>query len=300
MNIFITGATGFAGRHVLSRIAYRQDKWLLLIRKKEDAGLFPHKNLSTIVGDLNELAKIQSAVRKFSPDVCIHLAWQGLPDYSEKISRLNLNQSIELFDFLMQETDCRKIISSGSCLEYGRLKGVCKESQEPLTNSFYAWAKQSLYRYTSLLCEANKRSLIWFRFFYVYGPGQRPKALIPTLVDSFRNHTVPVIKNPLNANDFVYIGDVAQAFHLAMRKNIPSGIYNLGSGKSARVIDVCKIAEKKVSGRSQLSDTIPPGNRDPQTVDFWADLSKIRRLLGWRPTTTLPEGVVKYIASLGQ
>ena len=298
MKIFVTGAAGFVGRYVVRQIQSPKNKFLFLIRKKQDAGYFTKKNETVLVGDLNDCAKIGPAIKDFNPDVCIHLAWQGIPDYSAPISKMNLTQSIDLLDFLAQETSCKKMIISGSCFEYGRTHGVCEESKEVKTNSYFSWAKQSLYRYASLLCAQKNIELIWFRFFYVYGPGQRRKALIPTLIDSFKNKTAPPVNNPFNANDFVFVEDVARAFALALKKSIPPGIYNLGTGKASRVVDICRIVEKKIFGASPLTQHLRKKFQRTQTVNFRADIAKAQKNLGWRAQTDIKEGINRTIASL--
>ena len=243
MKILITGATGFIGRHVVGQIqASGHD--ILAFTLENDADKIGAKSIRRLCGDMGDMESIKPEIKSFDPEIVIHLAWQGIPDYSEVISRINLNNSIQLLDFIMEETNCKKIIVSGSCFEYGKNKGICRESDPVQIKSFFSWAKYSLYRYLLLKCGQKKVKLIWFRIFYVYGPGQRGGSLVPTLVRALKDGKTPDIRSPLNKNDFVYIEDVARGVQLAVDIEVETGIYNLGCAISRSVYDAFQIAAK--------------------------------------------------------
>jgi len=297
MKVLITGATGFVGRHVMHQMRARGHD-ILASTLKEDESDKCLKGIQWLYGDLGNPECLKPSIHTFNAEVVIHLAWQGIPNYSEAISTINLNNSIELLDFMIEETNCRKIIVSGSCLEYGKTRGECKESDPVQINSFIAWAKHSLYQYLLLKCHKKKVSVIWFRMFYVYGPGQRSGSSIPTMVQALTDEKIPDIRTSLSRNDFVYVKDVAKAFQLAADLETPSGIYNLGSGASHRVYDVCKIVENQMLGSTAISsDVLKNGSRE-QSVNFWANMEKTSGALKWAPQTNLEKGIAETIESL--
>ena len=257
------------------------------------------KYIQWLYGDLGDVESLKPVIRSFNPEVVIHLAWQGIPDYSEVISVINLNNSIQLLDFIVEETSCKRIIVAGSCFEYGKNKGVCKESDPIQLKSFFSWAKYSLYQYLLLKCNQKEVELIWFRIFYVYGPGQRGGSLVPTLVRALKEGKTPDIRSPLNQNDFVYVEDVAEAFNMAVNRHLSSGIYNIGSGASTKVIDICEIIERQLFGNSNITDFLRKNVNSEQKVNFWADTSRSREVLGWKYKTTIEEGIEKYDALEG-
>lgn len=298
MKILFTGATGFVGYHIRKEIDISDNHLMFLVPDGEE---FIPKNSNSIVikADLKDLMQIQNKIKAFAPEACIHCAWQGIPDYSEDVSKLNLLNSISLADMLLKETQCKKLIISGSCFEYGKALGICKEHETGKPNQFFTWAKQSLYNYTELLAQRNNRLLIWFRMFYVYGANQRIEALIPSIVSSFRKNEKPKINRPFNANDFIYMPDAAKAYKLALEKDIASGIYNIGSGSSTRVIDICRLVEKKILGSSSITDQIEKECDRTQDFNFYADTSKTQKCLGFKSEKSLEEGISLYINSLG-
>lgn len=301
MRIFVTGATGFLGQHIVSSLLNegKENTLLLLTRKSSRTGLadtFGNKSrVKIITGDLNVLSKIEKKIQAFDPQVCIHLAWEGIPDYSYGTSKQNLDCSIELINFLTEKTKCKKFIISGSCWEYGKIVGRCKEEDTTLINSYFIWAKNALYQYANIVCKKNKRDLIWFRIFYVYGPGQRQDSLIPMISRSIKEGDNVSLKCPSNANDFIYVTDVVQAFTLAVRKRIKSGIYNLGRGRAEKLSKVLRLVEKemKVNTKSFLSSMSTRNGMQAQR--FYADTKKTQETLSWTAKVSLKDGIHQYL-----
>ncbi len=128
----------------------------------------------------------------------------------------------------------------------------------------------------------------------MYGPGQRSGSLVPTLVRALKDGKAPDIRSPLNKNDFVYVEDIAEAFNMAVNRHLSSGIYNIGSGASTKVIDICEIIERLLFGNSNITNILRKNVNSEQKVNFWADTNKTSYVLGWKYTTSLEEGIAKY------
>ena len=102
------------------------------------------------------------------------------------------------------------------------------------------------------------------------------------------------MRTPQNANDFVYVDDVAKAFSDAVSKPTPSGIYNLGSGFSTSVLEICRQAEQFVLGSDSLTCELEEKTQESVCdVDFWADYSNAKQFLGYLPETSLSDGINK-------
>ncbi|MBI4248169.1 MAG: NAD(P)-dependent oxidoreductase [Elusimicrobia bacterium] len=298
MRVLVTGGTGFIGRHVVSQLAGQGHRLLVLTRRGLGRAAEPSAKVAFCRASLARLGAAKSAIRKFSPQACVHLAWQGIPDYSARVSRINLRQSINLIDFLMSETNCKKFIAAGSCFEYGKTSGACRETDAATPFSYIAWSKIALQHYLSLKCREHGGNYVWFRLFYVYGPGQRPDCLIPAIVRSIRGGKNPPVRHPHNANDFIFVEDIAQAVSLAVKKPVGSGVYNLGSGKATSVLEICKILERRLDCPGRFTDGWAKKTASIRDGHFWADLSKVRKSLGWRPRHDVEKGIQRTIESL--
>lgn len=295
MRIFITGASGFIGKNILELLSSGSNKLLLLARDKRELGSLGRYKQNAIFSDLKNIAYLQKDIKDFNPQVLIHLAWEGIPDFTFKMCKRNLDNSLALINFIINETDCKKIIISGSCLEYGRTNGECRESDPVNINSLFAWTKYSLYCYLNFTCKELDKDLIWFRIFYAYGPGQRKESLIPSLISSFKKRIEPDIDGALNAHDFIHVRDIAQAFRQAVDKKVKSGIYNLGTGKSIRVIDICKITERIINGETRLPNRIKLNRHSKKTLNFWANINKTKKALSWTPNISIKSGIASYL-----
>ncbi|MBF0570608.1 MAG: NAD(P)-dependent oxidoreductase [Candidatus Omnitrophica bacterium] len=293
MKIFVTGITGFVGSHLWD-FFNSSDKVYVLARSPLELN---GRKAKVVKGDLNTPAEFFNELKEIKPDVCIHLAWEGIPDFSYEKSFKNLQQGAALLRCLVEECGCRKIIVGGTCFEYGKPFGACREDEEAAVNSYFVWAKHSLYNFGKLLASKDNVSFIWFRFFYVYGPGQRGGSLIPTLADTLIKNEFPAVKTPLNANDFIYVKDVAEALVLAARKEIPTGIYNLGTGVSVPVWKVCEHLEKSMGRDPLYAKRLREAHVQP-TANYWADMSKSAGTLSWSPRIKIEEGIRQYVKSM--
>ncbi len=286
MKVLITGITGFIGQRLFKQLGAKDD--IYVICRKPVIG-FP-KNVSVMVADLNGSGQLYDNLKIIRPDVCVHLAWEGIPDYGYITSRRNLDHASALWHHLVEECGCSKIIATGSCWEYGKSSGVCREEDLVTTDSYFSWAKHSLYDLGSLLAVKYGITFNWARIFYAYGPGQRGGALIPMIKDALKKNEQPKIKMPYNANDFVHVDDIAQALNLFVHQNISSGIYNLGSGRSTPVWQVCEYLEKALGRPPLFAKKLQEVKQKP-VVDFWADMSKTSKALGWSPKIGIEEGI---------
>src|SRR3989338_323994 len=143
MKIFVTGGTGFNGRYIVEKLREQEQELLVLTRNKSYDSKY--KNIRPIYGDLSDLSELEKTLEDFSPDVSIHLAWEGIPyDYGPEMSEKNLQRSKNLMDLLIK-IGCTKIIGTGTCWEYGREKGELNENMKPSPNKPIAIAKNEIY-----------------------------------------------------------------------------------------------------------------------------------------------------------
>ncbi|MCK4364480.1 MAG: NAD(P)-dependent oxidoreductase [Thermoplasmatales archaeon] len=293
MRVFITGGTGFIGTHLIKNLQdSNHDILLLTLEGEELPEAFP-VNIKTIEGNLSNIDKWQNKIEKFQPDATIHMAWEGLPNYDYKTSARNLEYGIK-FITMLSEVGCKRVICTGSCWEYGKKHGKISEDEMPVSTNSFTAAKNALNIMGHEIAKENNMNFIWTRLFYVYGSGQRSYSLIPHIINCIKNGKKPEIKTPDAKNDFVYAEDVVNALSMILEKCNKSTVYNIGSGHSTSVKDVVEIVcqnydfDCKISSDHQVNKS---------SVDFYADISKIKKETGWEPKTSIQEGIkntVKY------
>jgi len=257
MRIFITGGTGFIGKYLVKKLREDKSNKLLLLSK-----------------DLADIKNWKKEIEDFKPEACIHLAWEGLPDYGYKMSIKNLNYGLDLMN-LLAKLQCKKVLMVGTCWEV-------------LAQPFNACstAKNALHWLSREIAKENDMHFIWARLFFVYGPGQRKDSLIPYLINCKETGKKPEIKTAEAKNDFIYVEDVAEAIAMIIKKCQKSAVYNIGSGEFTKVGDVAKIIFPDLEiQQSEISLVLSP----------CADVSKIKKEIGWEPKTSIEQGIKKMI-----
>lgn len=289
MRVLITGGSGFVGQPLVYALEKQGHTILALSRKLREKN---KDSVTWLNADLSDPLSYQDSVKSFSPEVLIHLAWQDIPDFSLEKSQKNLKQSLDLFSFVLELGECKKIMVSGSCFEVNQLQGECKETNRGSSKDNFTWAKHSLHSWLEMMCQIRDIQLAWMRIFYVYGPRQRRKSLIPTILTHLKEGKLPDLRTPNNSNDFIFVDDVVNAFKNGVTSNYPSGIYNLGSGKSTPVLEICRIAEQIILGQEMLTKQLESETvNNSCNVNFWADTKKSKEFLNWQPSISIMEGV---------
>jgi nucleoside-diphosphate-sugar epimerase len=289
LKIFITGVNGFIGQHLLLLLGEHD---VLVLTRGNPAVIYP-PNVNFVIGDLNQSDSYQSVLEKFKPECCIHLGWEGLPDYSFENNFKNLTATLTLFN-LLARIKCSKVIGIGSCWEYGDQPGKLPESSEGENLGQFAVFKKAIYSIGQSFFKNIGIDFIWARIFYVYGPGQRTISLIPNSIDALSKNTMPSIRSPLAENDFIYVSDVAAALlALSNAKNV-SGIFNIGSGHPIRVDKLVNV----ISQAMEKSEVFLTPEEESSASSSYADISKLHQL-GWSPSVPLVQGVEKTLKAFG-
>jgi UDP-glucuronate 4-epimerase len=131
--------------------------------------------------------------------------------------------------------------------------------------------------------------VITLRYFTFYGPRQRPDMALARIVDALaRGAQFELYGDGLQSRSFTYVADGVDATIAAMEGAPAGALYNVGGGDEATMRDVIRILEQ-VSGRTLELVERPAAAGDVRRTA--ADATRIEGDLGWRPTTSLANGL---------
>jgi nucleoside-diphosphate-sugar epimerase len=283
MKILITGSTGFIGNHLIKKLLFHKYEILIISRSKEIKKI---TNVKYCFSDLKNINKKIDVIRKFNPSVCVHLAWSGIPEYNLKNCKSNFIDNLVFINFL-KLLNLKKIIISGSCMEYGEIPNKVKESQTSQYLNQFGLTKKYIQELYFSAFKNEKTKIIWCRIFYVYGPGQRKTSLIPSIISEIKKNKILKLKNPEISNDYVYIDDVINAFYLFVNKNVRDGIYNLSSGKLTNNNELLNIIMNLFGKKGN--------NLKFRKKGLSGNISKTKKNIGWLAKTNIKNGLKKTI-----
>jgi len=289
MKIVVTGGTGFIGKPVVNQLLNQGHEIYVITRKP-----IAYQNKTSVrfvQGNLNDFNSMSSIFKEVKPQILVHLAWEGLPDYSLKVSRQNLDYGIEVFS-LAAESGCSAIVSTGSCWEYESRKGQISEQSKLNSSAFFPAVKNSLRLIGNAIAHKNNIKFYWLRLFYVYGPGQRNTSLIPYILNAIKNNETISINEPDNKNDFIFVDDIARAIASVIEHQPDKTIFNIGSGCLTSVKDIVNsiygLFNRKIN--QHISEMFCATVND-QSDSFYADISKICSYTDWKPEFSIETGL---------
>lgn len=269
MKVAVTGASGFVGRNVLTA----------LLRHKVDI-VAVTRDATRLVGYSDAVRIVEMDIARPStdcfeqmgcPDILMHLAWDGLPNY--KSLHHFETELPRQYHFLksMIEAGLPSLLVTGTCFEYGMQSGALAEDMQTKPNNPYGYAKDALRKQLEFLKLNTHFNLSWARLFYMYGEGQPSTSLFPKLKEAvMRSDKVFNMSGGEQLRDYLPVEEVADIFvRLALaRKDL--GVFNVCSGQPISVRRLVEQWLKEYGWEIDLNLGFYP-YPDYEPMAFWGD-----------------------------
>ena len=233
IRIAVTGSTGFIGRHVLKELE-KHDVEVIGVTREIQRGLPEIRNGHWLAFDLkNGCDNLLELLGR--PDVLIHLAWSGLPNYNS-LHHFEIELPIQYY-FLKRivAEGLKTLLVAGTCFEYGMQFGPLSENMNANPTNPYGLAKKTLYRQLVFLNASMPFNLIWPRIFYVYGKGQAENSLYSQLQSAVAAGKVFNMSGGEQLRDYLPVEFIAKSIVLLALKQSNIGLVNVCSGNPISV-----------------------------------------------------------------
>lgn len=257
MRIVLTGASGFIGRHVAAAFAARGDEVTPLARAQAD-----------------DEADLRALLTSRSPDAVVHLAWPcTVGDYLTSAANDAGVRLAERLAVAAIAAGVPHLLAVGTGLEH-----------VPTVRALpYVRAKSAARHAVAAACEGTQMRHTWARLFHVYGPGEHPSRLVPSVVSALRRGQDVLLSDGAQLRDPIHVEDVARALLALVGTAAPHvGCVDVGCGvpvSLARFVEA--IADRMGAPHALLRFGARP--RGAHDVDaLVADVRDLRSA-GWSP-----------------
>jgi UDP-glucuronate 4-epimerase len=309
LKILITGGAGFIGSHTTEKLLERGDEVVCLdnfndyydpARKRRNVAPFAaHPAYRLYEGDIRDAGLLEHLFRQESPDKVIHIAAMAGVRYSiqrpELYEEVNVRGTISLLE-VARRHGIRNFVFSSSSSVYGAQEKIPFSEDDPVNEPISPYAATK--RAAELLCYTYHHlydiPCTCLRFFTVYGPRGRPD-MAPYLFTRwiFEDQELIMYGDGSTRRDYTYIDDIVAGVVAALDADFAFEVINLGNSQTVALSDFIAVVEAAVGKRARIRrQPMQPGDV-PLT---YADVSKARRLLGYQPTTSVEEGISRFVA----
>ena len=315
--ILVTGAAGFIGMHTSLQLLKTSkvigidnlsSYYDVSLKKKRLKILKKNKNFFFYKIDICNKEKLTKIFKKIKPDIVIHLAAIAGVRYSILNPDIYIQTNLVGFSNIInlsKDLKVKHFVYASSSSVYGGNKKKIAEESDSVDNpvSLYAATKKSneliAYTYSSLF----NIPTTGLRFFTVYGPWGRPDMALYMFVKSILNKkNINVFNRGKMFRDFTYIDDIVDGIirvvnKPASKKNkkinqIPYSVYNIGSGKSVKLLKFISEIEKNLKIKAK-KNMMPM-----QLGDVKRSLSSIKKLNRWvnyQPRFDIQKGIKNFV-----
>ncbi|XP_031494579.1 trifunctional UDP-glucose 4,6-dehydratase/UDP-4-keto-6-deoxy-D-glucose 3,5-epimerase/UDP-4-keto-L-rhamnose-reductase RHM1 [Nymphaea colorata] len=307
-SILITGAAGFIASHVCNRLIRNYPEYKIVVLDKLDycsnlKNLNPSRsspNFKFVKGDIASADLVNFLLITEGIDTIMHFAAQTHVDNSFgnsfEFTKNNIYGTHVLLEACKVTGQIKRFIHVSTDEVYGEtdedaVVGNHEASQLLPTNPYSATKAGA-----EMLVMAYGRSyglpVITTRGNNVYGPNQFPEKLIPKFILlAMAKKELPIHGDGSNVRSYLYCEDVAEAFEVILHKGEVGHVYNIGTKKERRVLDVAKDICKLFSMDPDRAIRFVE-NRPFNDQRYFLDDQKLK-ILGWSERTTWDEGLRK-------
>ena len=309
MKVIVTGGAGFIGSHLCTRLLERGDEVVAVdsfdafydpaVKRANVRALAQSHRFRLVEGDVRDPAALAAAG---AADVVVHLAARAgvRPSIEQPLlySQVNLDGTTAVLEHA-RAAGIRRFVFGSSSSVYGNAARVPFRETDPVDHPLSPYAATK--RAGELLCHTYHHlfglSVVCLRFFTVYGPRQRPDLAIHKFGRlMLEGKPVPMFGDGSTERDYTYVDDIVQGIEGAVaftgRDEPAFEIVNLGESRTTSLARLIELLGSALGVEPEVQrHPAQPGD----VARTFADVTRARELLGYRPTTAVEEGIPRFV-----
>ena len=309
-HILVTGAAGFIGSHLcedlltsgytISGVDNFDPFYNRAIKEQNLEELKKNDRFRFIEADISDKSSFDLIEDKV--DAVIHLAAKAgvRPSIDDPAGYINTNivGTNNILNW-MKEKGIKKFVFASSSSVYGNNKKIPFAESDNVDNpiSPYAFTKKTGELMNFSFHHLYQMSIVNLRFFTVYGPRQRPDLAIHKFIKLIdENKAIPVFGKGDTYRDYTFITDIVKgiiaSLDYVISKDHVYEIFNIGNNQPVSLMELI-ITLYRLLGKEPRLEYLP---MQPGDVDrTYASIEKAQSVLGYSPSTTIEEGLKKFI-----
>ncbi len=318
MTVLITGGAGFIGSTLSRALLARGDSVIgvdnldsyydVSLKQARIDTLTGNKNYAFHKLDIADREAMQ-ALFKSRPDIdrVVNLAAQAGVRYSLVNPYAYTHSNVEGFLVVLEccraQPKLKHLVYASSSSVYGGNKKMPFSTEDRVDNpiSMYAATKKANELMAHTYSHLYRLPTTGLRYFTVYGPWGRPDMAACIFAKAIlEDRPIPVFNNGDMRRDFTYIDDIVAGTIAVLDRppqqglegEAPYKVYNIGNNNSEPLMRFIQLIEQAL-GKTAAIDFLPMQPGDVR--ETYADIDAIQKDCGYRPKTTIDEGIPKFI-----
>lgn len=308
--VLVTGGAGFIGSHLVDHLLSTasvsvtvvdnfNDFYKPAIKRDNIAAHLGNNNFELVEADICNSNAMEELFARSKFDCVVHLAARAgvRPSLADPLAyeETNVRGTIVLLE-AARRNDVPRFVFGSSSSVYGINSKVPFSEDDPIASPISPYAATKIAGEAACHVHSHLYGLriVCLRFFTVYGARQRPDLAIHKFARLIsQGKPIPLFGDGSTRRDYTYIDDIISGVIGAMDYDRSQfEIFNLGESQTVELRRLVELLEKAL-GKKAIIDHHPlqPGDV-PLT---FADVNKARELLGYRPTTSIEDGIQKFV-----
>lgn len=295
----VTGGAGFIGSNIVEGLLARGEKVRVFDNfstgKKENLAPFM-RDIELVKGDIRNPAALKKAMKGVTY-VSHQAALRSVPksvDNPVDCNEVNVTGSLNVL-MAARDAGAKRLVYASSSSAYGDCKVFPQvETLQPNPISPYAVAKLAAEHYCMVFAHTYRFETVALRYFNVFGPRQNPESLYSAVIPKFMElaqagKPLEVHWDGKQSRDFTFVKNVVDAnIRAILTPKAAGNVYNIATGTTNSLLDIVHGLEK-ILGRKLAIHSLPKRAGDVRKT--WANISKARRELGFRPLVGFSDGL---------